>query len=42
VIHFFNKEMVEDLTRGFEVVSVDEFEESRLPRRLFRVILRKK
>jgi SAM-dependent methyltransferase len=42
VIHFFNKEMVEDLTKGFEIVSVDEFEESRLPRRLFRVTLRKK
>jgi SAM-dependent methyltransferase len=42
VIHFFNREMVEDLTKGFEIVSVDEFEESRLPRRLFRVTLRKK
>jgi SAM-dependent methyltransferase len=42
VIHFFSRQMVEDLAKGFEIVSVDEFEEGQLPRRLFRVTLRKK
>jgi len=42
VLHFFSKEKVEHLAKGFEIVSVDEFEEGGLPRRLFRVTLRKK
>lgn len=42
VIHFFSKEKVEHLARGFEIVSIDEFEEGGLPKRLFRVTLRKK
>jgi SAM-dependent methyltransferase len=42
VIHFFSKEKVEHLARGFEIVSIDEFEEGELPKRLFRVTLRKK
>jgi SAM-dependent methyltransferase len=42
VIHFFSKEKVEHLARGFEIVGIDEFEEGTLPKRLFRVTLRKK
>jgi SAM-dependent methyltransferase len=42
VIHFFSKEKVEHLAKGFEIVSIDEFEEGTLPKRLFRVTLRKK
>ena len=42
VIHFFSKEKVGHLAKGFEIVSIDEFEEGGLPRRLFRVTLRKK
>ncbi len=42
VIHFFSKEKVEHLAKGFQIVSIDEFEEGGLPRRLFRVTLRKK
>jgi SAM-dependent methyltransferase len=41
VIHFFSKEKVEHLAKGFEIVSIDEFEEGTLPKRLFRVTLRK-
>ena len=41
VIHFFSKEKVEHLAKGFEILSVDEFEEGILPKRLFRVTLRK-
>jgi len=42
IVHFFSRAMVERLTEGFEIVSIDEFEEEELPRKLFRVTLRKK
>jgi SAM-dependent methyltransferase len=42
VLHFFCKKKVEHLAKGFEIVSIDEFEEGGLPKRLFRVTQRKK
>jgi SAM-dependent methyltransferase len=42
IVHFFSRTMVERLAEGFEIVSIDEFEEGDLPRKLFRVTLRKK
>ena len=42
IVHFFNMQKVELLTKGYELVSVDEFEEGNLPRKLFRVTLIKK
>jgi ubiquinone/menaquinone biosynthesis C-methylase UbiE len=41
IVHFFSREKVEHLAKGYEIVSVDEFEEGKLPRKLFRVTLRK-
>ena len=41
IVHFFSREQVEHLAKGYTIVSVDEFEEGELPRRLFRVTLRK-
>ncbi len=41
IVHFFSREKVELLARGYEIVSIDEFEEGGLPRKLFRVTLRK-
>ncbi len=41
IVHFFNREKVELLAKGYEIVNVNEFEEGRLPRKLFRVTLRK-
>jgi len=41
-VHFFSREKVEQLAQGFDILSIDEFEEGTLPRRLFRVTLRKK
>jgi hypothetical protein len=32
---------VERVTSGFNLVAIDEFEEGKLPRRLFRVTVRK-
>lgn len=42
IVHYFSKEKVEHLAKGYEIVGIDEFEEGRLPRKLFRVTLRKK
>ena len=41
VVHFFDRAKVERLAQGYEIVAVDDFEEGKLPRRLFRVTLRK-
>jgi SAM-dependent methyltransferase len=41
IVHFFNREKVIHLAKGFEIVSIDEFEEGGLPRKLWRVTLRK-
>jgi len=41
IVHFFSREKVEHLAKGYEIVGVDEFEEGKLPRKLFRVMLRK-
>jgi SAM-dependent methyltransferase len=41
-VHFFSREKVEHLATGFDIRSIDEFEEGALPRKLFRVTLRKK
>ena len=41
VVHFLSRDKVEHLAKGYDVVSVDEFEEGELPRRLFQVTLRK-
>jgi SAM-dependent methyltransferase len=41
VVHFFSRELVERLARGFELLEVEEFKEGDLPRRLFRVTRRR-
>ena len=41
IVHFFDRALVDRLARGFELLEVDEFEEGPLPRRLFRVTMRK-
>jgi SAM-dependent methyltransferase len=41
VVHFFSRDLVERLARGFDLLDVTEFEEGELPRRLFRVTQRK-
>ena len=41
IVHFFDRAKVERLSSGYEMVSIDEFEEGKLPRRLYRVTLRK-
>lgn len=41
IVHFFSREKVEQLTDGYEMVDVEEFEEGELRKRLFAVTLRK-
>jgi SAM-dependent methyltransferase len=41
IVHFFSREKVALLAKGYEIISIDEFEEGKLPRRLFLVTLRK-
>lgn len=42
VVHYFDRAMIEYLAEGFELLSIDEFEEGMLPRKLFQVTLQKK
>jgi len=42
VVHFFSEETVARLARGYELLSLERFDEGPLPRKLFRVTLRKK
>ena len=41
IVHFFSREKVEHFAEGYEIVSIDEFEEGELPRKLLLVVLRK-
>ena len=41
IVHFFSKEKIKHLAKGYEIASMDEFEEGELPRKLFLVNLRK-
>ncbi len=41
IVHFFSREKVEHLANGYEIISIDEFDEGSLPRKLFRVTLKR-
>ena len=41
VVHFFSREKVDHLARGWEILGIEAFEEGMLPRKLFGVTLRK-
>lgn len=40
IVHFFSREMVGHFAKGYEIASIEEFEETDLPKRLFLVTLR--
>lgn len=42
IVHFFSRQKVEHLAEGYDLVGIDEFEEGSLPRKLFRVTMRKR
>ena len=41
IVHFFSKEKVKQLSNGFDIVNIENFEEGEFPRKLFRVTLKK-
>ncbi len=41
IVHFFSREKVEILAKRYEIANIDPFEEGELPRKLFRVTLKK-
>jgi SAM-dependent methyltransferase len=41
VVHYFSEEKVRRLAKGYDIVSIDEFTEGPLPKRLYQVVLRK-
>ena len=42
IVHFFSKEKIKQLSTGFEIMNINDFEEGALPRKLFLVTLKKK
>ena len=40
IVHFFSEQKVKQLAEGYQIVDIEEFEEGKLPRKLFRVTLR--
>ena len=41
IVHFFSKDKVKSLLKGFENISIDEFEEGGFPRKLYFVVNKK-
>jgi hypothetical protein len=41
IVHFFNRQKIEHLAEGYEIVDVSSSQEGDLPRELFMVTLRK-
>jgi len=41
IVHFFSKEKVKQLSNGFDIVNIENFEEGEFPKKLFHVTLKK-
>ena len=41
IVHFFSKEKINQLSKGFKIINIENFEEGSFPRKLFRVTLMK-
>lgn len=41
IVNFFDRAKVEQVSQGYDLLSIDEFEEGGMPRKLFRVTLKK-
>jgi len=42
IVHFFSEEKVKNIADGFNIINIENFDEGTFPRKLFRVILKKK
>ena len=41
IVHFFSENKVNKLSKGFEILDIEKFEEGQFPRKLFNVVLKK-
>ena len=41
IVHFFTYEKIKKISNGYDIVSIDKFEEGSFPRKLYQVILKK-
>lgn len=41
IVHFFSKEKIKKITKGFKVLNIENFEEGKFPRKLFFVEIKK-
>ena len=41
IVHFFSKDKISQLSKGFEILDIEKFEEGSFPRKLFKVTLKK-
>ena len=41
IVHFFSKEKIEQISKGFKILELEKFEEGTFPRKLYRVTLKK-
>ena len=42
IVHFFSLDIIKKLSKGFEIISINEFEEGNFPRKLYLTIMKKK
>ncbi len=42
IVHFFSRDKINQLSKGFEILNIEEFEEGKFPRKLFKATLKKK
>ena len=42
IVHFFSKDKINHLSKDFEILDIEKFEEGKFPRKLFKVTLVKK
>lgn len=41
IVHYFNKEKIKKLSKGYEIIEIHEFEEGKLPKKLYYVSMKK-
>ena len=42
IVHFFSEEKVKKISDGFDIINIEKFEEGKFPRKLYRIMLKKK
>ena len=42
IVHFFSEKKVKKISSGFDILNIEKFEEGKFPRKLYRIMLKKK